>query len=160
MKKVIFLLTLLSFAFIASAGNKCDYAVVDGKFYLSHDAKVLLNKISMKTDEGLTLLIPLSEVDGYCVEGKTFRRLPLVCKDGKVKCHALLQLVGYRNGLSLYRYNRHDEDLGSCFEDVEGKTGIYFVYKGEELHTRVDEKTAWTVFPFFGIKPVSARAEL
>jgi hypothetical protein len=160
MKKVIFLLSLISFAFLAKASGGWDYAVVDGKFYYSQDVKVLINKISMKTDEGLTLLIPLNEVEAYKVNGKTFRRLPLVCRNGKVKCHTLLQLVGYKNGLTLYRYNRSDEDLGCCFEDVEGKMGVYFVYKNGELHSRVDEKTAWTIFPFFGIKPVSSRAEL
>ncbi len=160
MKKVIFILSLISCAFFAKASGEWDYAVVDGKFYFSQDAKVLNNKIKMKTEEGLTLVIPLSEVDEYHVDGKSFQRLPVVCKNGKVKCHALLQLVGHKNGLSLYRYNRPDDDLGCCFEDAEGKMSVYFVYKKGELNTRVDEKTAWTVFPFFGIKPVSSRAEL
>ena len=160
MKKVIFFLSLISFAILAKASGGWDYAIVDGKYYFSQDAKVLIGKISMRTDEGFTLSIPLKDVDAYNVDGKTFHRLPLVCKDGKVKCHALLQFVGYRNGLSLYKYNRPDEDLGCCLEDASGKMGVYFVYKNGELHTRVDEKTAWTVFPFFGIQPVRTRAEL
>lgn len=160
MKKLVVLLSLLSFTFLAAAAGEGNFAVVNGKVYYSDHARVVFNKIRMETEDGLTLVLPLKEVDAYKVRGRVYHRLPLVCKNGREKGDALLELVGYRNGLSLYRCSRPDEDLGCCFEDTSGHSAIYFVYKEGEFYLNVDEENAWTVFPFFGIKPLNDRDEL
>lgn len=160
MKKLIVLLSLVSFAFLAAAAGQGNFAIVNGKIYYSDHAKVVFNKIRMETEDGLTLVLPLKEVDAYKVKGRVYHRLPLVCTNGKEKGEALLELVGYRNGLSLYRCARPDDSLGCLFEDISGNAGIYFVYKDGEYYLNVDEENAWTVFPFFGIKPLHDRDEL
>ena len=159
MKKLIVLLVLLSFAFLAAAAGKGNFAIVNGKIYYSDHARVFFSKIRMETEDGLTLVLPLKEVDAYKVNGRVYHRLPLVCENGKEKGNALLELVGYRNGLSLYRCSRPDQDLGCRFEDTSGHAGIYFVFKNGEYYMSVNEESAWTVFPFFGITPLNDRGE-
>lgn len=160
MKKLLLLLSLICFAFLASAAGEGNYAIVKGKVYFSDHARVVLNKIRMETDDGLTLVVPLKEVEAYKVEDRVFHRLPLVCLNGEERGDALLQLVGHRNGLSLYRCARPDDTLGCSFEDNTGYVSMYFVYKDNDLYLRVDEKNARTVFPFFGIKALSDRNEM
>jgi hypothetical protein len=151
---------MICFAFLPPALGEGNYAIVKGKVYFSDHARVVFNRIRMEADDGLTLVVPLKEVDAYKVDDKVFHRLPLVCLNGEEKGDALLHLVGYRNGLSLYRCDKLDETLGCCFEDNTGNISTYFVYKDHELYLRVDEKNAWTVFPFFGIQALKDRKEL
>lgn len=160
MKKFVVLISLVTFAFLGTAAGKSNYALANGKVYYSENARVVFNKIRLETEDGLTMVIPLKEVDAYRVNDRVFYRLPLVCKNGEERGNALLELVGFRNGLSLFRCLKPDESLGCCFEDTSGMVGMYFVYKGKDLYLRVDEKNAWTVFPFFGIKALSDRNEL
>ena len=166
MKKLIVLLALVSFGFITKAANELNdasnkagkeicYAIVAGKSYFSEEVKVLFNRIRMHTEDGMVLTVPLSKVDAYSVDGRIFHRLPLVSKSGKEKGSALLEVVAHRNGLTLYRYYSTDKSLGCWFEDNKGKTGMYFVYSGDEYHVSVDERNFRTLMPFFGVQTYS-----
>jgi hypothetical protein len=150
MKKVFVLLAIVSFATSGMAANEMDYAIFNGKAYFCEHAKVLFNKIRLHWEDGTDLIIPLKEVDTYCVDGRIFNRLPLLCKKGEVKQSVFLELVAQRNGLRLYRYCSMDDSLGTCFMDNTGRTGIYVVYnKDNELHLCVDKENMQTVLPFF-----------
>ena len=163
MKKLIVLLTLVSFGFITKAANELNvasnnagkdisYVIVSGKSYFSQEAKVIFNRIRMHMEGGLVLTIPLRKVDAYSVDGKIFHRLPLADKRGNEKGSALLELVAERGGLRLYRHSSMDKRLGCWFEDNRGNTGMYFVYRGDEYHVSVDERNFRTLLPFFGVQ--------
>ncbi|TVR69898.1 MAG: hypothetical protein EA408_12125 [Marinilabiliales bacterium] len=163
MKKLIVLLALVSFGFITKAANELNvasnktgkdisYVIAGGKSYFSNEARVLLNRIRMHLEDGVVLTIPLRNVDAYIIDGRIFHRLPLVDKRGNERGSALLELVAERNDLRLYRHASVDRRLACWFEDNRGKTGMYFVYKGDEYHVSVDERNFRTVLPFFGIQ--------
>lgn len=163
MKKLIVLLSLVPFGFylkaanelnIASenAGKEISYFIVHGKSYFSEETKVVFDRIRMHTEEGVVLTIPLNKVDAYSIEGKVFHRLPLVCRRGKERGNALLELVAHRNGLRLYRYYSTYCRLGCLFEHNTGMTGMYFVYKDNQYHVSVDERNFRTLLPFFGVQ--------
>ena len=152
MKKIIVLLAIAFFAISGIVANESDYVVFDGKVYFCDHAKVTFNKIKLYNEEGPDQVIPLKDVDRYCVEGRVFQRLPLVCKDGNVKCTALLELISYRNGLGLYRFCSMKDQLGTCFKDSSGWHGVYFVFtKENEYYLTVGKKDIQNVMAFFGI---------
>jgi len=163
MKKLIVLLALVSFGFITKAANELNvasnktgkdisYVIAGGKSYFSQEARVIFNRIRMHMEDGVILTIPLRKVDAYSLDGKIFHRLTLADKRGNEKGSALLELVAERNDLRLYRYSSMNKNLGCWFEDNRGKTGMYFVYRGDEYHVSVDESNFRTLLPFFGIK--------
>lgn len=161
MKKFFVFLAIVTFAISGMAANETDYAIFNGKAYFCEHAKVLFNKIRLHWEDGTDLIIPLKEVDTYCVDGRIFNRLPLLCKKGEVKQSVFLELVAQRNGLKIYRYCSMDDSLlyryfsmndsqGTCFMDNTGKTGIYVVYnKNNEFHLCVDKENMQIVLPFF-----------
>jgi len=151
MKKLVALFAVLMLALAAWAGDELNYVVIEGKNYFSEEVKVGMRNIRMTTDEGLTLKVPLKKVDAYMVEGKIFERQPLICCDGKVKRTALLELVAQRNGLRLYKLHSDDCRLGCCFLDKNEMETIYLVYKEGNLHVRVNETNAPTLFEFFRV---------
>ena len=163
MKKLIVLLALVSFGLITKAANELNvasnktgkdiaYVIAGGKSYFSQEARVIFNRIRMHMENGVIVTIPLRKVDAYIVDGKVFHRLPLVDKNRKERGTALLELVAERGDLRLYRHSSMDNNLGCWFEDNRGKTGMYFVYRGDEYHVSVDESNFRTLLPFFGIK--------
>ncbi len=163
MKKLIVLLALVSFGFITKAANELNvasnkagkdisYVIVSGKSYFSEEAKVIFNRIRMHMEDGVVLTIPLRKVDSYSVDRKIFHRLPVVDKSGNERGSALFEVVAHRNGLTLYRYSSTDNRLGCWFEDHRGKTGMYFVYRGDKYHVSVDERNFRTLLPFFGVQ--------
>ena len=155
MKKLFVLLAIFSFALSGKAANEGDYAIIDGKAYFCVYVKRVFKKIRLHTEDGPDIRVPLSKVDAYCVDGRVFHYLPLTSKNGEVKRSAFLELIAYRNGLSLYRYCSMDNSLGCCFEDNQGRVGVYFVYNtNDEFHLSVDERNVRTVLPFFGIKTI------
>jgi hypothetical protein len=154
MKKIVVLLVVISFAAVVQVAGKMNYVTVGEKTYFSDDIKIGLTNVRIVTEDGITLLAPLKNVDSYMIDGKVYDRLPLVCLSGTVKCSTLMELVAFRNGLRLYKYNSGGENrnLGCCFADESGVKAMFFVYQDGELHLRVDEKNVKTVFPFFHLK--------
>ena len=154
MKKIVVLLAIISFAAVTQVAGRMNYVTVGEKTYFSDDVKIGLTHVRILTENGMTLKTPLKNVDSYMIDGKLYDRLPLVCRDGSVKCTALLELVAFRNGLRLYKYysGRMNKNLGCCFIDESGIKAMFFVYKDGELYLRVDEKNVETVFPFFNLK--------
>jgi hypothetical protein len=157
MKKLIVLLTVVSFAFIVKATNETNYVIVGDKVYFSNNVKIGLANLRLETEDGLTFKAPLKIVDAYMVDGTLCERLPLFCPDGRVKCTALLELVSFRNGLKLYKLcsYKNNKNLGCYFFDETNRESMYFVYKDGKLHLRVNEKNAETVFDFFHVKFIS-----
>lgn len=153
MKKLIVMLAVVSLALVSRAGDELSYVVVGNKTYFSNDVKVGVTHVRIHDDNGTLIRESLKNVDAWMVDGRLCERMPVVCPDGKVRCTALMELVCQRGGLRLYKFCAHkgNNSLGCCFRDKTGDEAIYYVYKDKELHLRVDEKNAGTVFPFFHV---------
>lgn len=150
MKKLVVFVAVLALAITARASNEWSYVIVDGTPHFSQDAKMGINGIKMSCEDGTTLRIPFRKLDVASINGKIYERLPLICKDGREKCTALMELISFRNGLRLYSLKASDSSLGCCFTDEYGSPRMYFVYKDQDLYLRVDEKNISNVFSFFG----------
>ena len=151
MKKMLVMLALVSFAFIAYAADEMNYVIIDGKTYFSEEVKVGPGSVRIATDDGLTLKAPLKKVDAFMVNGKVWERLPVVCCKGKTKGTALMEFVTQRNDLRLYKYHSDDCSLGCTFYDKSNQETMYFLYKEGKLYLRVTKENAQTVFAFFHI---------
>ena len=153
MKKLFAILVLVSVSFAVRAADDINYVIVGNKTFFSNHVKIGLSNVRIETEDGLTIKAPLKKVDAYMVDGKLCERLPIYCKNGTIKCTALLELVSLRNGLKLFKMqvDRENKFFGCCFDDNNNQTMIYFVYKDGELYLRVDEKNAETVFDFFHV---------
>lgn len=149
MKKLVVVFALLALAFTASATNELSYVIVKGKPHFSQDARMGISGVKMTYENGTTLRVPFRMLDVAFVNGKIYERLPLICINGREKCTALLELISFRNGLRLYSLKSNDSSLGCCFTDEYGSPRMYFVYKGQNLYLRVDEKNISNVFSFF-----------
>jgi len=152
MKKMLVLLALVSFAFVAYAADEMNYVIIDGKTYFSEEVKVGPGSVRIATDDGLTLKAPLKKVDALMVNGKVWERLPVVCCEGKAKGTALMEFVTQRNDLRLYKYHSDDCSLGCTFYDKSNQETMYFLYKEGKLYLRVTKENAQTVFAFFHIQ--------
>jgi hypothetical protein len=154
MKKLIFLIVLVSFVWVAKAAGELDYVCMNGVTYFSEDIKIGITNARITTENGMILKAPLSKVDAYRVNGKLFERLPLICVDGKNKGTALMELVTQHNGLRLYKFHPGSQEApANCrFNDKENTECIYFVYKDGQLYLHVNQTNASTVFPFFHVK--------
>lgn len=154
MKRTLVLLAAIFFALATQVAGKISYVTTGDKTYFSEDVKVGYTNVRITDENGIKLKMHLKNVDSYMIDGKLYDRLPLVCRNGNVKCTALLELVAFRNGLRLYKYYSEgtNDDLGCCFIDGSENQAMYFVYKDGNLYLRVDEKNAETVFPFFNMK--------
>ncbi|MDD4107597.1 MAG: hypothetical protein PHH93_02635 [Prolixibacteraceae bacterium] len=157
MKKIAVLITLASFALVLNSFAAINYVTVGETTYFSDDVKVGIANIKISTEDGSILKTPLENVNAYMVDGKLCERLPVICKDGSEKCTALMELVAFRNGLGLYKFstNKCNEKLGCTFYDENKHGAMYLVYRNGELHLRVDNINANTVFPFFGVEFVN-----
>jgi hypothetical protein len=152
MKKSIAVFLFLVCTFAALAGDVTDYVTIGDKTYFSDDVKIGLNSIRISTDNGTSIKAPLKKVDAYLVNGRFCERLPVICPNGEVKCTALMELIGQRNGLRLYKYHSSVGSPDCCFLDKSKKESMLFIFKNGDLHLRVNKRNAETVFAFFGVK--------
>ena len=144
MKKLAILIsgTLFSMAVMAAE----DSWVKSGNDRISCERiNVGISKAHIKLDNGEKMTMPVEQINSYSEDGKIFER-KMVYKNGKPTGHtAFMQLMKIKGNLSLYKTTRFDSDLGTVVDQ-------YNVYKGEDLHLALDDKTIPSVFNFFKIK--------
>ena len=140
----VFILICFGIKAIAVNPDVC-YVKTADKVYFGQDVKVRMIYTKIISADGTIAKVKTSEVKAYMHDNKLFEAMPLICLDGDTLCEAFMEKMATRSGLSLYRYK--------CCTDC-GVTCIYFVYKDNKLHLRVDSYNAESVLPFFGVKSV------
>ena len=148
MKHSILIIALVFFGFLLKAmaeGETDSYVKTDSNVYFGQDLKMGLFNTRVFSSDGTVTKIPYHEIVAYMDNLRLFEYLPVVCERNDTTCYAMMEYVTSRSGLSLYRYD--------CY-DCKVKRSVYYVFKGNKFHLRIDQKNASTTLPFFGIKVV------
>jgi hypothetical protein len=146
MKKLAILISGALFSLAGIAAEPSDTWVISGKDRISCEKVNLgIAKARLTLDNGEKMTMPLNQIDSYAENGMVFHR-KLIYKNGKPTGDTkLMQLMKFKDGLSLYKTIIFDEDLGSAVNQ-------YTVYKGEDLYLALDNKSIPSVFNFFNVK--------
>jgi hypothetical protein len=157
MKKhlIILLLVLTSYA-----GFSRDLSIViagkDGESKLECREISFGNKTAkVVLKNGEKMAIPVNSIRSYTVDGKEFNKMPLFRKSNPTGESKFMELVKSKGDLSLYRMEITEitasETSETVVEGQKGKLFIYYVYKGDKLYLKMDEKTLPNALVFFGI---------
>lgn len=156
MKKsaLILMIIMMAFGLKLFAGNDISYVKAGDKTYLGTEVKYGLFNTKITTLDGKTVKIPNAEVDAVMHNSRLFERLPVVCENNVVACLALMEFVTSRSGLRLYRYTSVYEENDPAMNKFESAKPHYdyYVFKDGEFYLRIDQKSAPTALPFFGVE--------
>jgi hypothetical protein len=80
------------------------------------------------------------EVSEFRKNGKVYERMPVIRNNQETGRYAFMEVVSYRNGMKVYRYNH---------PGMDNKDFDLLVYKGNQFVVRFDEKNAQNLSNFF-----------
>jgi hypothetical protein len=111
-------------------------------------AKVVLNN-------GEKMWVPVNSIRSYTIDGKEFTKMPLFINNKPSGKSKFMELVKSKGDLSLYRMEITEITASETSEPVvsgqKGKLFIYFVYKGDNIYLKMDERTLPNALVFFGL---------
>jgi len=116
---------------------------LSGSWVLTDEGRITCDQVVMTEkgariilDNGQRLIIPISKVSSFSMDGKVYTKLPLY-KDGKpTGKRVFMELIRTYGEMCLYKY-------GMCkmeTPDPKIKIYCYFLYRGTNLHMTLDEK--------------------
>jgi hypothetical protein len=110
-------------------------------------------KVVLKSGEKMA--IPVSSIRSYTLDGKEFTKMPLFVNDKPSGKSTFMELVKSNGDLSLYRMEVTEITASETSETVvsgqSGKLFIYFLYKGDNIYLKMDERTLPNTLIFFGL---------
>ncbi|HEY4787977.1 MAG TPA: hypothetical protein VIH57_18110 [Bacteroidales bacterium] len=156
MKKLVLILTVLMMSlsgFAAGLGENY-YMVSTGEKLYFKKIQIGTQVIRATLENGKKVVIPISEVKMYTLNGKIYEKLPVYVNNKITNKHSFMEFVTTRAGLKLYKYSKYVEGVDKATGAYLGvsKVDYYVVYRGDQLHVDVTEKNYQTLFDFFGIK--------
>jgi hypothetical protein len=99
--------------------------------------------------------IPVNSILSYTVDGKEFTKMPLFINNKPSGKSAFMELVKSKGDLSLYRLEITDITASETLETVvsgqNGKLFIYFLYQGDNIYLKMDERTLPNTLIFFDL---------
>jgi len=154
MKKLFVILILVLSVMILKAGGKAvSYVTYDGKTYFCQKITPGLFNLNLTMDDGTSIKVPINKVDSYSCNGRMCERLPVMCKDAKPNCTALMEYITARNGFRLYKMCEYNE-CGSVWDNSYKKAHQqveYFVFKDGKFQLHVTKENVESVMQFFNI---------
>jgi hypothetical protein len=110
-------------------------------------------KVVLKNGE--KMVIPVNSIRSYTVDGKEFTKMPLFIKNKPSGKSTFMELVKSKGELSLYRMEITEITASETLETVvvgeKDKLYIYFLYKGDNIYLKMNEKTLPNTLVFFGL---------
>jgi len=121
---------------------------------VTREGKMICEKISLGYNNARLVLVngerrsvPISLISSYSLKGKRFTKLPLY-KDGKPTGQMVfMEQIKTCGELSLYKFEMCDFGPSTLNDWVY----LYFLYKGDNLHLTLDEKTLPNICKHFGL---------
>ncbi|HPT14710.1 MAG TPA: hypothetical protein PK796_07985 [Bacteroidales bacterium] len=150
---LVTLLLMVSFLVVKAGDESISYVKAGGKTYFCQQVRQGLFKAGVVMGDGNVLRIPFGKIEAYSCKGHLYERLPLMCKDAKPGCTALMEYVTSRNGLRLYKYCQYGECCDPATNNFSKAQAsyLYSVFKDGKFYLVVDKQNAASVLPFFGI---------
>jgi hypothetical protein len=141
MKKLsyLFLIAFLSTTFLVKAGLP-DYIVAgdEVEYYEKVRYGLTTNLVGIKDSNRDRY--KSDEVSEFRKNGKVYERMPVIRDNQVTGRYAFMEVVTYRNGLKVYRYNH---------PGMNDQVYDLLVYKGNQFVVRFDENNAQNLSNFF-----------
>jgi hypothetical protein len=109
MKTLLILISLLiSSFFLHAQSDNLRYVITNtDTLYFKH-FKMRAFNTKGKLNSGEKVKIPNHQIIAYSKNGHVMKKLPVFMDGKKTECFAMMELVGYANGLSIYKYIYHN----------------------------------------------------
>lgn len=153
--KILFLIAISLGSNIYSRDN-VEPSIVITKNDTTVCKKVALNSngIVMKMFDGTSVNVSNDNVLTFTSQGKTFERRELYINNKATGKFVLMELLGQKNGLRLYRYDfsKASQDIIALknSEKVENHTTL-LIYKDENFYVQVSKANASTILDMFNL---------
>lgn len=108
-------------------------------------------KARLILDNGKKMTLMNNEVVAYKKNGKIYEKVPLYFKDKNTNRQVFMEIIKYKNGMKLYRYNSYSSFRPGFSADDPQPVEQYYVFKNGSYHLQLDKVNYKTVFDFFGI---------
>jgi hypothetical protein len=140
MKKLsyLFLIAFLSTTFFVKAGP--DYIVVGEEIEFYEKVRYGLTTSLVGIKDSNRNRYKSCEVSEFRKNGKVYEKMPVIRDNQETGRYAFMEVVSYRNGMKVYRYNH---------PGMDNKDYDLLVYKGNQFVVRFDEKNAQNLSNFF-----------
>jgi hypothetical protein len=149
MKKLAVLILAAMFCITGMVAAAPGNWVVTGKDRIGCEKISLgISKARIVLENGEKLVVPISELESYSSDGMVFVKKVIPDNGLSNGTAVFMQLMKVKGGLTLYRNVEFDPELTGRLKSYDH----FYVYKGEELHLVLDEKTMPDAFNFFGLK--------
>ena len=141
MKKLLMLvvITVLSTALFASASPDI-VQTEKGVFFLKNVRIGISNTIIGTDYDGEKIKFTKDEVTSYTKDGIQYDKVCIVKNNCTTERTAFMELVAYRNGFKVYKYE---------FCCAEGVSSRHLVFKNEDFIVKFDEKNKANLIAFF-----------
>jgi hypothetical protein len=155
MKKLLLTLALV-LAWISTQAKELtdyDYVVTSSTTYYCEEIKQGVKNTHVKLYNGEALVIKNNEILAYKKNGRIFEKMPLYCHNQYVGRRDYMELIAYKNGLKLYKYNCRMGcmKMKAASDPCEGLSCKLLVFRNGEYHLELDDHNYKTVLNYFGI---------
>jgi hypothetical protein len=135
MKKLLFITLAIGFCFVVSAGKPDSLRVDtnDSSFTIKNLTFKKTNAI-LQLKNGEKFIMAVEKINGYTINGKTLKRLPLYLNGERTSHFVFMELVKNQGEYNLYKY--------CCWSyNPNLKLNIFLLYNGDKLIIEYDESS-------------------
>jgi hypothetical protein len=151
MKKLFALVSVAMFTVAGFAANpKTSWVTSENRIMSIKKIRFGSENAFVVLSNGEKMTIPKANLDIYAINGKVYEKKSLY-KDGKPTGEtAYMELIRFRSGHTLYKNFEYSHESQFPSQLVER----YYVYRSENMHLALDEKSIPSVFSFFNLTPI------
>jgi hypothetical protein len=148
MKKIIALFSAALFTVAGFASSPSSWVSSDDGRMKVEKIRIGTNNARIVLESGEKLEIPLQNLDSYSLKGRIYEK-KMIHRDGEPTGRAVfMELIDSKNGFHLFRNSEQAFDAVDPLQRVDK----FYVFKGEDLHLALDEKSMPSVFNFYELK--------
>ncbi|MBN1142791.1 MAG: hypothetical protein JXA72_00135 [Bacteroidales bacterium] len=148
MKKIALFMSAALFSFAAIASSPSTWVASDDGRIQAEKVKVGFNKATIVLANGEKTILPIDDLDAYSINGKVFEKKTHYSDGEATGKEVFMELISYSNGLKLLKHVEYDYDAIIPGSPVDK----FYVYRDNELHLALDQKSMPTVMQFFGVR--------
>jgi|WetSurSiteA1Bulk_404760.scaffolds.fasta_scaffold01757_1 hypothetical protein len=149
MKKLVVLISAAMISFAGLAAVPPTAWVVTGKDRINCEKIHFgISNARITLQNGEKLVVSLKELESYCLNGFIFDKKVLHKNGSQTAEEAFMQLLKKRGNLSLYRNVEFDPESNDPLVSYD----VFYIYQGEDMYLKLDEKTMPNVLKYFGLK--------
>ena len=129
-------LILMSLRIYGSSENSANYVITSHDTTICQKVIIGSNDVSIVLDNGSTVRYDQNDIIGYKTKGKQFEKKEIYINNKPSGKKAFMELVAFRNGLSLYKYRLQKEmksEFGKSLADSYDRKDILYIFKNNDF---------------------------